>query len=591
MRPPISRSTTEDIVVTAMILIAFAGIVPHGWINFDDPIHVTENPAFFPLSWRSLAGFWARPYRSLYVPASYMLFAAECGASRWLHGDGPTAAVRPWGFHAVSVVLHVFSALLVVRLLRRFTTLPWAAVAGGLVFGIHPLQVESVAWVAEQRGLLAAVFSLLAVDRFLAWMDQDRERFPLQASYLVGTGALVVALLAKPSATITPLLAFAVAIHRQSVPWPKLARALAPWAGLALAAAIVTRTVQPAELTKVDVPLLGRPLIAGDAIAFYAGKLVAPTSLCVAYGRTPRVVLADATAPFLAGLAAIVFLSVILLPRGRAWRLPLSLFVIPLVPVLGFTAFVFQNHSTVADRYAYLAMLGPALAITLVIDQWQGARSAPRGSGVPLAACVALVVVCLPFTWRQAGVWRDSETLFSHALATGHDSAVARNNLGLALAESGRPADALPHLQRAVTLRADDADAWFNLGNAHAALDDLPAAVAAFQRALDLDPDRFKAWNNLGIVLVLSGDPAAAEAAWRRSLAVRPDFPDARLNLAKLLNSHDEAQPVAVGVGEATAGRIGVPEAENPRTGADGATPTQSGLVEPGHRAAEGAVQ
>jgi tetratricopeptide (TPR) repeat protein len=529
--------TGENIVVTAMILIAFAGIVPHGWINFDDPIHVTENPAFFPMSWRSLAGFWSRQYASLYVPASYMLFAAECGASRWLCGDGPTAAVRPWVFHAVSVGLHVAASLLVVRFLRRFSTLPWAAVAGGLVFAMHPLQVESVAWVAEQRGLLAAVFSLLAVDRFLAWVDQDRERPAPRAAYLVATGAFVIALLAKPSAIVTPLLACAVAIQGRSVPWPTLARALAPWAGLALAAALVTRTVQPAELTRVQVPLLGRPLIAGDAIAFYVGKLVVPTSLCVAYGRTPRVVLADAPAPILAGLVAIAFAGVILLPHGRGWRLPLVLFVIPLVPVLGFTAFVFQNHSTVADRYAYLAILGPALAITLGIDRWQRARRALVGGGLPVAACVAVVVVCLPLTWRQMGVWRDSETLFTHALATGHDTPLARNNLGLALSESGRPADALGHLRRAVALREDDADAWFNLGNAHAALGELPAAVHALRHALDLDPDRFKAWNNLGIVLVLGGDPAAAETAWRRSLEIQPDFSDARLNLTKLLSS------------------------------------------------------
>jgi Tfp pilus assembly protein PilF len=549
------RAIAGPAVAACVAALPYLQTLWFGFVNYDDPIHVTENPAFFPVSWSSLTTFWMRPYGHLYVPASYMLFAAECGASRWLHGDGPTAAVSPWIFHAVSVVLHVFSALLVVRILRHFTSLPWAAVAGGVLFAAHPLQVESVAWVAEQRGLLAAVFSLLAVGQFLAWVNQDRERSPLQTSYLVAIGALVVALLAKPSAIVTPFLAFAVAFHRRSVPWHTLARALVPWAGLALAAAIVTRTVQPAELTRVDVPILDRPLIAGDAIAFYAGKIVMPTGLCVAYGRTPRVAVADATAPFLAGLVAIAFAAVILLPHGRAWRLPLVLFVIPLVPVLGFTPFVFQNHSTVADRYVYLAMLGPALAITLGIDRWQRARSTLLGRGLPFGATVAIAVVCLQLTWRQAGVWRDSRTLFSHALATGHDNAVAHNNLGLALTELGRPGDALPHLQRAVALRADDAGAWFNLGNAFAAVHDLPAAVHAFGRALDLDSDRFKAWNNLGIVLLLGGERSAAEAAWRQSLAIRPDFPDARLNLAKLLDSRAQATPGAARAEEADSGR------------------------------------
>jgi len=149
--------------------------------------------------------------------------------------------------------------------------------------------------------------------------------------------------------------------------------------------------------------------------------------------------------------------------------------------------------------------------------------------------------VCLPLTWLQVRVWRDSATLFTHALSAGHESSIAHNNLGLALTETGRPTDALPHLWRAVELRADDADAWFNLGNAQTALGDLPAAVAALKRSLDLDPDRCKAWNNLGIALVLGGDEAAAEAAWRRSLEIRPDFPDATLNLAKLRRSRGDA--------------------------------------------------
>jgi Flp pilus assembly protein TadD len=117
----------------------------------------------------------------------------------------------------------------------------------------------------------------------------------------------------------------------------------------------------------------------------------------------------------------------------------------------------------------------------------------------------------------------------------------------------------LPHLRRAVELRADDPDAWFNLGNAQTAVGELASAGAAFERCLDLDPDRFKAWNNLGIVLVLGGDSEAAEAAWRRSLTIRPDFSDARLNLAKLLDSRVEATAGAAGVERAGAAEAGRP--------------------------------
>jgi Flp pilus assembly protein TadD len=545
MSTRIRRSIAQHVVIAAVILIAFGRIVSHGWVNFDDPIHVTENPTFFPLSWRQLGGFWVRPYEHLYVPASYMLFAAECAASRWLHGEGPMAVPRPGLFHATSLALHVAASLLILRILRRFTTQPWAAVVGGLVFALHPMQVESVAWIAEQRGLLAAVFSLLAIDQFLEWTKRTTDRSPAAVHYAIATGALVVALLAKPSAVVTPLIAFALASHGRKIPRPTLIWALAPWAVLAVAAAVCTRFVQPADLTRVHVPLLARPLIAGDAIAFYAGKLLVPKNLCVVYGRTPQATLADPYAPVAAGLVAIAIAWVLLLPRGREWRLPLALFVIPLLPVLGFTDFAYQNNSTVADRYMYLALLGPAVAVAMAIDRLQAVKSARRGGRLPLAAGILVAVLCLLLTCRQVGLWRDSLTLFTSSLDSGHESSVALNNLGVALTEAGRPDDALPLLLRAVERDPTDAGGWFNLGNAHAAADEFTEAGQAFDRCLALDGERFKAWNNLGLARLFQSDAAGAEAAWLESIRIRPQFADARLNLAKLLLSRGESTVAA----------------------------------------------
>lgn len=540
------RLTVQNVAIAAVILIAFGRIVSHGWVNFDDPIHVTENPSFFPLSWRELGGFWVRPYEHLYVPASYMLFAAECMASRWLYGEGPMAVPRPGLFHAVSLALHVAASLLVLRILRRFTTQPWAAFVGGLVFALHPLQVESVAWIAEQRGLLAAVFSLLAIDQFLEWTERDQGRSRLRASYVLATGALVVALLAKPSAVVTPILVFALASHGRKMPWPKLVRALAPWAVLAVAAAVCTRFVQPAELTRAHVPLLARPLIAGDAIAFYAGKLLVPVNLCVVYGRTPQAALADPYAPVAAVLVAIACAGAACWPRARGWRLPLVLFVIPLLPVLGFTDFAYQNNSTVADRYMYLALLGPAVAVAMAIDRLHAVKEARPGGRLPLAAGIAVAGLCLLLTWRQVGLWRDSLTLFTSSLESGHESSVALNNLGIAVTEAGRPDDALPLLLRAVERDPTDAGGWFNLGNAHAAAGEFTDAGQAFDRCIALDGERFKAWNNLGLARLFQGDTAGARAAWLESIRIQPKFADARLNLARLELSRGE-QAVAAG--------------------------------------------
>jgi Flp pilus assembly protein TadD len=269
-----------------------------------------------------------------------------------------------------------------------------------------------------------------------------------------------------------------------------------------------------------------------------------PKNLCVVYGRTPQATLADPYAPVAAGLVAIASAWVLLLPRGREWRLPLALFVIPLLPVLGFTAFVYQNNSTVADRYMYLALLGPAVAVAIAIDRLQAVKNARPGGSPPLAAGILVALLCL-LTWQQVALWRDSLTLFTRSLESGHESSVALNNLGVTLTEAGRPDDALPLLLRAVERDPTDAGGWFNLGNAHAAADEFTEAGQAFDRCLALDAERFKAWNNLGLARLFQSDAAGAESAWLESIRIRPQFADARLNLAKLLLSRGESAVAA----------------------------------------------
>jgi Flp pilus assembly protein TadD len=225
--------------------------------------------------------------------------------------------------------------------------------------------------------------------------------------------------------------------------------------------------------------------------------------------------------------------------------LPLALFVIPLLPVLGFTDFAYQNNSTVADRYMYLALLGPAVAGAMAIDRLQAVKDARPGGSPPLAAGILVALLCLLLTWQQVALWRDSLTLFTSSLKSGHESSVALNNLGIALTESGRPDDALPLLLRAVERDPTDAGGWFNLGNAHAAADEFTEAGQAFDRCLALDGERFKAWNNLGLARLFQSDAAGAEAAWLESIRIRPRFADARLNLAKLLLSRGESAVAA----------------------------------------------
>jgi protein O-mannosyl-transferase len=547
-----------------------------GFVNYDDPSHAAENPVVQQGLTRSGLA-WACGLGGPVPDAHWYNWPLT-----WLSHMADVSLFGSWagGHHLASAAMHAVNAALVVAFIRSLGVTATAAMFCGVVFAVHPVQVESVAWVSERKTLVSGCFMLLALlayvtaGRRLAGSGQPSAAMS-PAAVLAWTGLGALALLGKPMAVVLPVLLLLLDV------WP-----LRRWAArdvrhkarliveklplFALSLAIGLWTIQAQRQAGAvrdldDFPLAARLANAVCATAEYLGMLVWPVNLAVFYphpGWRPvwQVLLAAAV------LAVISWVSWRRRKHEPALLVGWLWFVVSLAPMIG----VIQvGNQALADRYLYLAMLGPLIA--LVGSLAASAGSAPSraaqacrqdagpwqtAAGGPWAwATVAVTVVCLPLTWRQVGVWRDSLTLFSHALATRHDSAVARTQLGLALSEMGRPGDALPHLQRALALRADDAGAWFNLGNACAAVGELPTAVDALRRALDLDPDRFKAWNNLGIVLVLGGDPAAAEAAWRRSLTIRPDFVDARLNLAKLLDSRAaEAQPGAAGVDDSESG-------------------------------------
>jgi tetratricopeptide (TPR) repeat protein len=561
---------TGALVAACLAVLPYLQTLRFGFVNYDDPGHVSENPVVRAgLTPSGLA--WACGLGGPVPDARWYNWPLT-----WLSHMADVSLFGSWagGHHLTSVALHAVNAALVVAFIRSLGLPAAAAMFCGVVFAVHPVQVESVAWVSERKTLVSGCFMLLAL---LVYVTAGRRCCAAgpqttamsSAAVLTWTGLGGLALLGKPMAVVLPVLLLLLDL------WP-----LRRWAAgnvrhnarfvveklplFALALATGLWTIQAQRQAGAvrdldDFPLAARLANAVCATAEYLGMLVWPVNLAVFYphpGWRPawQVLLGTAV------LAMISWASWRRRKHEPALLVGWLWFLVSLAPMIG----VIQvGNQSLADRYLYLAMLGPIIAVVgSLVDfasrspsraaqaRRQDARPWHSLAGGPWAwATVAVAMVCLPLTWRQAGVWRDSLTLFSHALATGHESAVARNNLGLALTELGRPGDALPHLRRAVELRGVDAGAWFNLGNACAAVGDLPAAVEALRRALDVDPDRFKAWNNLGIVLVLGGDPAAAEAAWRQSLAIRPDFPDARLNLAKLLDSRVEAPPGAAEAG------------------------------------------
>jgi tetratricopeptide (TPR) repeat protein len=504
--------------VFALILVAtLAAYFPAltGDFLWDDAGHVT-NPAL--QSWSGLLRIWFEPGATQqYYPLLHTAFWLEHA----IWGDATL------GYHLINVLWHATSACLLVAILRRLAV-PGALLAG-LIFALHPVGVESVAWISEQKNALSAVFYLAAA---LAWLRYEDGRRP--ADYVVATLWFMAALLTKTVTATLPAALLVVAWWRHGrLSWRDDVLPLLPWLALGALAGLGTAWFEHTQIGAAGgdftLTALERGLLAGRVVWFYLGKLLCPTGLAFFYPRWS--IDAAVLWQWMFPVAALAVLA-----AGAWWRrrdrAPLAaalLFGGTLFPVLGFVNVYPFVFSYVADHFQYHASLG-LIAFLTAVGVRGGARLAwPRWSGPALAAALLLVLGGL--TWRQSGLYRDVFSLYETTLARNPSSWVAHLNLGTALDDAGRTEESLPHLQRALELKPDFPETLNSLGNVLSRLGRSQEARPLLEQAVRLQPRFAAAHNTLGICLMALGHAEDGLAAFRRALALDPQLVKARVNL------------------------------------------------------------
>jgi hypothetical protein len=439
-------------VLVVLTLVAMGRVVTNGFSGFDDEHTIWRNERLNPprFTGEGALWYWSNPHMSLWTPVTYTAWAALAKATYVASPDADGAHVDPRAFHAASLAGHVAGALLVYVILRRLVRRPWAAAAGAVVYAVHPLQVEAVAWASGLKDVLAATFSLAALASYLVAVDDrtriagdDADRPVLQprqrvAWHALGLFCLAAALLSKPSAMVMPLLAAVIDSWLIGRPARRVVLAALPYALLAVPVAVVAKLVQSGEGIP-GVAIWQRPILAAGSLAFYLWKLVAPVGLAFDYGWRPPVVIGRPW--FWAMAAASGLILVGLWVARRRWPgvwAGALVCVVGLLPVLGFVTFTFQFHSTVGDHYVYLAMLGPSLAVA-----WGLARLHRAGAlRIAAAVCSIAAVVWVGLSVVQLGTWRDPVTNLERSVAVARCSALANTNLGHLYVKRGDVQDA-----------------------------------------------------------------------------------------------------------------------------------------------------
>ena len=546
-------SNGVQVLLAALVVAAYSRVARNGFIDLDDNDYVTQNPYVQQgLTWKGIVWAFTTGHSANWHPLTWITHMIDC----------QIAGTTPMLPHLVNLALHVASTILLFRLFLRATDAIGASAFVAAAFGLHPLHVESVAWIAERKDVLSAFLGILTISAYVRWVEAPTKGRRVLVLVLYALG-----LLAKPMLVTLPFVL--VLLDR----WPlrrepslsalliEKADLLVLAAGSSVATFLVQRAAGAMTLGE-QVPFVIRAENALVAYATYLGKALVPVDLAVFYPHP-----GSSYPPVRVAVAALVLAAVSVLAwrtaRARPWiAVGWLWFVGTLVPVIGL---VQVGSQSMADRYMYLPMVG--LSIAAAFEVAERVRRSPGARPAVLALFALAAGAWTWLTWRQVGAWESDRTLFAHAVDVMPDSHIAHDNLGnvhlregridLAMAEyrealrlrpdyaearcnigmalelSGKPADALAEYRAALRLDPGLAEAHVNLGQLLLKGGQIDPAIAELEAALRSNPDFVEAHQNLGVALLAKGRRPEALAEFRRALALRPGYAEAQRMIVK----------------------------------------------------------
>jgi protein O-mannosyl-transferase len=523
----ISTHTQNRAWILGLVLVLATAVAYqqawHAGYVWDDDVYVTGNklltaPDGLKRIWFSLES------PSQYFPLVYTTFRIE----RALWGLNPT------GYHCVNILLHIVNALLIWRVLHVLRV-PGAWLAAA-IFALHPVQVESVAWITERKNVLMGFFFLLAL---LSWTRFVKgQAIRTWKFYALALVFYALALLSKTTAcTLPAALLLILWWEKRPITWQRLIQ-VAPFVALGIGMGLVSiwweRYHQGAQGEIFGIGLLERVLIASRALWFYAGKLLWPANLTFSYPRWA--ISASNPLDYAWLLAAAALAAVIYLARryvGRGPEVAVLFFVATLSPTLGVIMLYTFRFTFVADHYQYLACIGP-LALAAAGMTTAFSLLEKRRWFLQLVICSALLLSLGVLTWRQCEMYRDTETLWRWTTSRNPGSWMAYNNLGTALLKTGRVDEAISQFRKALEIQPGYAVAHNNLGNAFLRLGRTADSYAELEKALEFDPSNVEAHNNMGNTLVQMGRTDEAAAHYNKAVEIDPTYAQAHNNLGAL---------------------------------------------------------
>ena len=531
---PRKRSVVASLLLVAAVLVVYNPVARHPFVNFDDDRYVTNNSHIRSgLSWLTVHWAFTTYDQANWHPLTWLSHAL----------DYQLFHLNPAGHHYVNVLLQALNAVLLFLVLQSATSFTWRSLTVAALFALHPVNVESVAWVAERKTLLSMTFFLLAL-----WAYGLYARKPRAAPYALTFLLFACGLMAKPMVITFPFVLLLwdhwplgrlwreEVAGSHSLAWLVLEKV--PLLALSAGSAAITMKAQHAGgavRSVVEYPLLLRLENAIVAYARYVGKAWWPSPLAPMYPHAESIPLwlVAACCVFLLAVTAFVLAE----RRRRYLAVGWFWFLGTLVPMIGL---VQVGVAALADRYAYLPFVGLFVMICWgapdLVEYLAAEKAHPSKNWLVAPAAAALIVLAL-LTRHQLNYWNDNVELWTHTLAVTENNFVAEDNLGGALVLEGRFQEAMPHFAAAAKINRDDPVANLNLATHLQEEGHLEQAVARYQVVLRMTSDpvlRANTLSNLGAAYRSLGDSARAKESYEAALRLVPETPHAYVGLGLL---------------------------------------------------------
>ncbi len=509
-------------VLAIVVSVVFWQVHKFEFTNYDDDKYVTENNHIRTgLKWNNIAWVFTNEHASNWHPLTGLSHILDCQLFN----------LKPGMHHLVNLLFHIANTLLLFIVLRHMTAGLWQSAFVAALFALHPMHVESVAWISERKDMLSTFFWILTMAAYFSYVKKTNT-----ARYILTLVLFAMGLMAKPMLVTLPLVLLLLDY------WPlnrldvgngsqiyRLVREKIPFFMLSAISSLITFVVQKSAGAVQEIEILPFAVRVANAVVSYGKyilKMIWPARLAVFYPHQGDKLPAWHVLTAVLSLMIITILVIRLTKKYRYLFVGWFWYLGTLIPVIGL---VQVGNQAMADRYSYIPLIGlfiiVAWAANDLLMKWKYRRIT-----LGISAMVSILVLSL-LTWAQTGYWRNSQTLFEHTLNVTNGNYLAHNNLALALSQRKKFDESLNHLRRALQINPNYFDAYNNLGMIYIKLDRCPEATQACLRAIKINPANHLPYNNLGVIYLRTKQYQQAIQAFQKAIRIKPDFVQAHVGL------------------------------------------------------------